>query len=124
MISKLYAELDEEQNAASTAANEEMCMILRLQKEKAEIEMDLRQFKRFAEEKMEHDHQHELLALEYLLYKRKQSIQAHTCGTQAYKHRMMSYGFAEFDFDREKNILSRNTGMLDNHFEYELAPNI
>ncbi|CAH8361869.1 unnamed protein product [Eruca vesicaria subsp. sativa] len=101
-----------------------MCMILRLQKDKAEIEMDLRQFKRFSEKKMEHDHQHEILALESLLYKRKQSIQAHTCETQAYKHRMMSYGVAEFDFDRKKNILSRNTNMLDNHFKYDLAPYI
>ncbi|KAG2310104.1 hypothetical protein Bca52824_021661 [Brassica carinata] len=56
-IQDLYAELDEERNAASTAANEAMSMILRLQREKAEVEMELRQFKRFSEEKMEHDQQ-------------------------------------------------------------------
>ncbi|CAF1880224.1 BnaC02g01950D [Brassica napus] len=106
-IQDLYSELDEERNAASTAANEAMSMILRLQREKAEVEMELRQFKRFSEEKMEHDRQ-ELLALEDLVYKREQTIQALTFEAQAYRHRMMSYGFSEDaevdDDDVEKNV--------------------
>ncbi|KAL0874809.1 hypothetical protein Bca101_024514 [Brassica carinata] len=104
-IQDLYAELDEERNAASTAANEAMSMILRLQREKAEVEMELRQFKRFSEEKMEHD-QRELLALEDLVYKREQTIQALSFEAQAYRHRMMSYGVseAEVDYDEEKNM--------------------
>uniref|UniRef100_M4EIW3 GTD-binding domain-containing protein n=1 Tax=Brassica campestris TaxID=3711 RepID=M4EIW3_BRACM len=93
-IQDLYSELDEERNAASTAANEAMSMILRLQREKAEVEMELRQFKRFSEEKMEHDRQ-ELLALEDLVYKREQTIQALTFEAQAFRHRMMSYGVSE-----------------------------
>ncbi|CAG7911840.1 unnamed protein product [Brassica rapa] len=107
-IQELYAELDEERNAASTAANEAMSMILKLQRDKAEIQMELRQFKRFAEEKMEHDQQ-ELLALEDLVYKREQTIQALACEAQGYKHRMMSYGVDESEFDGERN-----------EFEYEL----
>ncbi|KAF3564271.1 hypothetical protein DY000_02019629 [Brassica cretica] len=107
-IQELYAELDEERNAASTAANEAMSMILKLQRDKAEIQMELRQFKRFAEEKMEHDQQ-ELLALEDLVYKREQTIQALVCEAQGYKHRMMSYGVDESEFDGERN-----------EFEYEL----
>uniref|UniRef100_A0A7N0V440 GTD-binding domain-containing protein n=1 Tax=Kalanchoe fedtschenkoi TaxID=63787 RepID=A0A7N0V440_KALFE len=47
-IQELLAELDEERNAAASAANEAMSMILRLQREKAEIQMEARQFKRFA----------------------------------------------------------------------------
>ena len=39
------------------AANETMSMILRLQREKAEVQMEARQFKRFSEEKMSHDAQ-------------------------------------------------------------------
>ncbi|KAF5176068.1 hypothetical protein FRX31_034344 [Thalictrum thalictroides] len=34
-----------------------MSMILRLQRQKAEIQMETRQFKQFAEEKMAHDQQ-------------------------------------------------------------------
>ncbi|KAJ4883348.1 Myosin-binding protein 7 [Raphanus sativus] len=115
-IQDLYAELDEERNAASTAASEAMSMILKLQRDKAEIQMELRQFKRFAEEKMEHDQQ-ELLALEDLVYKREQTIQALTCEAQGYKHRMMSYGVDESEFDGERmNVLSRS----DTEFEYDL----
>ncbi|KAG2241421.1 hypothetical protein Bca52824_096595 [Brassica carinata] len=93
-IQDLYAELDEERNAASTAANEAMSMILRLQREKAEVEMELRQFKPRA------------LALEDLVYKREQTIQALSFEAQAYRHRMMSYGVseAEVDYDEEKNM--------------------
>lgn len=118
-IQDLYTELDEERNASSSAANEAMSMILRLQREKAEIQMEARQFKLFVEEKMAHDQQ-ELLALEDLLYKREQTIQALTCEVQAYKHRMMSYGFTEAEADGERSVLSRNQSMGDFETQYDL----
>ncbi|KAM0022965.1 putative GTD-binding domain-containing protein [Helianthus debilis subsp. tardiflorus] len=93
-IQDLSVELDEERNAASSAANEAMSMILRLQSEKAEVQMEARQFKRFSEEKMAHD-QEEVMALEDLLYQREQTIEALTCEVHAYKHRMLSYGLTE-----------------------------
>ncbi|CBI39097.3 unnamed protein product, partial [Vitis vinifera] len=89
-----------------------MSMILRLQREKAEIQMEARQFKRFVEEKMAHDQQ-ELLALEDLLYKREQSIQALTCEVQAYKHRMMSFGLTEAEAEGQRTILSRSPSMIE-----------
>uniref|UniRef100_A0A7N0RHZ4 GTD-binding domain-containing protein n=1 Tax=Kalanchoe fedtschenkoi TaxID=63787 RepID=A0A7N0RHZ4_KALFE len=89
-----------------------MSMILRLQREKAEIQMEARQFKRFAEEKMAHDQQ-EFGALEELLYKREQSIQALTCEVQAYKHRMMSFGTTESELEGERVAsLSRNASVI------------
>ena len=97
-IQDLYSELEEERNAASSAANETMSMILRLQTEKAELEMEARQFKRFVEEKTSHDQQ-ELLALEELLYKKEQAIHSLTCEVQAYKHRLLSYGFTESEVE-------------------------
>lgn len=112
-IQDLYAELDEERNASSSAANEAMSMILRLQREKAEIQMEARQFKRFAEEKMGHDQQ-ELSVLEDLLYKREQTIQSLTCEVQAYKHRMMSYGLTEQEAEGEINEFSRDMSMTEN----------
>ncbi|XP_061374757.1 myosin-binding protein 7-like [Gastrolobium bilobum] len=97
----LNAELEEERNSSSTAANEAMSMILRLQREKAEIQMEARQFKRFAEEKMTHD-QEELSSLEDFLYKREQIIQSLTCEVQAYKHRLMSFGLTEAEAEGDQ----------------------
>ncbi|KAK6944156.1 GTD-binding domain [Dillenia turbinata] len=120
-IQDLCEELDEERNASSSAANEAMSMILRLQREKAEIQMEARQFKRFAEEKMAHDQQ-ELLALEDLLYKREQAIQSLTCEVQAYKHRMLSYGFTEEEVEGEKmRAHSRNNSAIDNESPFEFT---
>ncbi|RDX97042.1 Myosin-binding protein 7, partial [Mucuna pruriens] len=93
-IQDLYDELEEERSAASSAANETMSMILRLQREKAELQMEARQFKRFVEERTSHDQQ-ELLAMEELLYKREQAIQSLMFEVQAYKHRLLSFGFTE-----------------------------
>ncbi|KAL9677278.1 hypothetical protein QQ045_005506 [Rhodiola kirilowii] len=45
-IQHLYVELEEERNSSSTAANEAMSMILRLQRDKSETQMEARQFKR------------------------------------------------------------------------------
>ncbi|KAH6797533.1 myosin-binding protein of unknown function [Perilla frutescens var. hirtella] len=125
-IQDLIMELEEERNASSSAANEAMSMILRLQREKAEVQMEARQFKRFAEEKMAHDQQ-ETLAFEDLLYKREQTIQSLTCEVQAYKHRMMSYGLTESEADGFKGM-NQNTSMTENlegQYEfpsYELYP--
>ncbi|CAM8973803.1 unnamed protein product [Rhodiola kirilowii] len=99
-IQDLYMELEEERNSSSTAANETMSMILRLQRDKSEIQMEARQFKSYAQEKMAHDQQ-EISALEDLLYKREQVIQSLTCEVQAYKHRMMSYGLTESEAEGE-----------------------
>lgn len=118
-IQDLYTELEEERNASSSAANEAMSMILRLQREKAEIQMEARQFKRFAEEKMAHDQQ-ELLAFEDLLYKREQAIQSLTCEVQAYRHRMMSYGLTEAEVDGERGGFSHDPSMVEFDAQFEL----
>ncbi|KAF7143648.1 hypothetical protein RHSIM_Rhsim05G0100200 [Rhododendron simsii] len=51
----LYVELEKERNAAATASEEAMAMILRLQNEKSLIEMEAKQYRRLAEEKQIHD---------------------------------------------------------------------
>ncbi|RRT61230.1 hypothetical protein B296_00044384 [Ensete ventricosum] len=90
-VQKLLTELEEERSAAASAATEAMSMILRLQREKAEAQMEARQFKRLADEKMAHDQQ-EIASLEDLLFKRDQAVQALSCEVQAYRHRLLSYG--------------------------------
>lgn len=51
----LSLELDQERNAAQTAAEETLAMITRIQNEKASTEMEARQFKRIVEEKSVYD---------------------------------------------------------------------
>ncbi|KAF9595425.1 hypothetical protein IFM89_000343 [Coptis chinensis] len=112
-IQELYTELEEERNASSSAANEAMSMILRLQREKAEIQMESRQFKRFAEERMAHDQQ-EFIALEDLLYKKDQTVQSLTFETQAFKHRMLSFGLTEAEIEGERIGFSRTQSTVEN----------
>ncbi|XP_024960732.1 myosin-binding protein 7-like [Cynara cardunculus var. scolymus] len=119
-IQEMSDELDEERNAASSAANEAMSMILRLQREKAEVQMEARQFKRFSEEKMAHDQQ-EIMSMEDFLYKREQTIQALTCEVQAYKHRMFSYGLTESEVEGLNGGLTRSNSLgtnLENQYEF------
>ncbi|XP_047157527.1 myosin-binding protein 7 [Vigna umbellata] len=101
-IQDLYAELEEERSAASSAANETMSMILRLQREKAELQMEARQFKRYVEERTVYDQQ-ELLLLEDMLYKKEQAIHSLTCEVQAYKHRLMSLGLTESEAEGDQD---------------------
>ncbi|WOL03106.1 myosin-binding protein 7-like [Canna indica] len=90
-VKELQTELEEERSAAASSATEAMAMILRLQREKAEAVMEVRQFKRLAEGKMAHN-QLEIAALEDLLFNRDQTVQALFCEVQAYRHRLLSYG--------------------------------
>ncbi|KAK9068530.1 hypothetical protein SSX86_012645 [Deinandra increscens subsp. villosa] len=119
-IQDLISDLEEERYASSSAANEAMSMILKLQREKAEIQMEARQFKRFSEEKMAHDQQ-ELMVLEELLYRREQSIQSLTCEVQAYKHRMISFGVTESEADGDRTFMTRENSIgtnLESQFDF------
>ncbi|XP_042391280.1 myosin-binding protein 7-like [Zingiber officinale] len=60
--------------------------------------MEARQFRRLAEEKMAHDQQ-EIAAVDDILFKRDQAVQALTCVVQAYRHRLLSYGIGVDEFD-------------------------
>ncbi|KAL1204716.1 Myosin-binding protein 7 [Cardamine amara subsp. amara] len=117
-IQELYDELEKERNASATAADEAMSMIQRLQGEKATIQMELTNLERCVKETMEHNHQ-EIVALEDVVYQRNQTIQALTFETQAYKHRMMSYGITEAEADGDKSLFSRNPSMIDVNSEYD-----
>lgn len=106
-INDLSVELEKERNASSSSANEAMSMILRLQREKAEVQMELRQFKRYAEEKIAHDGE-EISALEDLLYRKDEIIESLTSEIQAYKNRLMSFGITEGEIEGEKGVVSRD----------------
>lgn len=69
----LYLELEKERSAAATAADEAMAMILRLQEEKASIEMDARQYQRMIEEKTTYDAE-EMSILKEILVRREREM--------------------------------------------------
>lgn len=70
----LQAELDQERNASSSAANEAMAMIARLQEEKAAVLMEARQFKRMAEERELHNQEAISLLKDMLLNKEDEAL--------------------------------------------------
>ncbi|KAE8698553.1 Aldehyde dehydrogenase 6B2 [Hibiscus syriacus] len=63
-----YQELEKERLAASSAADEAMAMILRLQTEKSLVEMEASQFKRMVEQKHEYD-QRVIESLQWIVMK-------------------------------------------------------
>eukprot|EP01018_Ginkgo_biloba_P014049 Gb_40671 [translate_table: standard] len=98
-LQNLYAELEEERNASSSAANEALSMILRLQEEKAAVHMEARQFKRLAEEKLAH-YQESLTFFEDLMYRKDKEIASLECEVQAYRHRLLSIGFDDLEIGK------------------------
>ncbi|XP_074581694.1 myosin-binding protein 7-like [Curcuma longa] len=92
-VQLLGAELEEERSAAASAATEAMSMIIRLQREKSEALMEVRQFKRLTEEKMAH-YRREISALEDLIFEQEQTINSLSCQLQAHRHGLLSYGMS------------------------------
>ncbi|XP_047309258.1 myosin-binding protein 3-like [Impatiens glandulifera] len=66
----LYLDLEEERNAAASAADEAMAMILRLQEQKGSVEMESRQYHRMIEEKSAYDEE-EMDILKEILTRRE-----------------------------------------------------
>ncbi|KAI3915485.1 hypothetical protein MKW92_030267 [Papaver armeniacum] len=94
----LYRELEEERSAAASAADEAMAMILRLQEEKASIEMEARQYQRMIEEKHAYDAE-EMIILKEILVRRERE-----------KHFL----------EKEVEAYRKNTGLRNEHSEGDL----
>lgn len=85
----LYIELEKERSAAATAADEAMAMILRLQEEKASIEMEARQFQRIIEEKSAYDAE-EMNILKEILVRREREKHFLEKEVEAYRQMIFS----------------------------------
>ncbi|KAM0940227.1 putative GTD-binding domain-containing protein [Dioscorea sansibarensis] len=70
----LYVELEKDRSAAETAADEAMSMILKLQEEKAELEMEARQNERMVEEKNAYIEQEMELLKEIIVEREKEKL--------------------------------------------------
>lgn len=91
LLQKLYLELDEEREASATATCEAMDMILRLQGEKARVEMEASHYKRMAEEKIGHA-EATIEAFQELVQQKEVEISSLESQLQAYKHKLVSLG--------------------------------
>ncbi|KAB2022691.1 hypothetical protein ES319_D07G228900v1 [Gossypium barbadense] len=69
----IYLELEKERAAAASAADEAMAMILRLQEDKAAIEMEARQYQRMIEEKFAYDEEEMNILKEMLVRREKEN---------------------------------------------------
>ncbi|KAF8084651.1 hypothetical protein N665_0708s0009 [Sinapis alba] len=91
LLQKISQELDDEREASSSAASEALSMILRLQGEKAALEMETSQYKRMAEEKMCHA-ETSLTLFEDLIYNKEMEIASLEFQVQAYRYKVLSVG--------------------------------
>ncbi|KAM0853418.1 hypothetical protein ACQ4PT_051073 [Festuca glaucescens] len=89
-LSTLYAELENERNAAAIAADETMAMINRLQEQKAAMQMEAMQYQRLMEEQSEYD-QEALQRLNDLVVKRDKERQDMERELELYRHKIHLY---------------------------------
>ncbi|KAJ9182434.1 hypothetical protein P3X46_006430 [Hevea brasiliensis] len=92
----LYLELEKERSAAATAADEAMAMILRLQEEKASIEMEARQYQRMIEEKSAYDFEEMNILKEILLRREREK---HFLEKEVETYRQMIFGSEQLHYD-------------------------
>jgi hypothetical protein len=81
----LTVELEEERAASRSAADEAMAMILRLQADKASLEMEGKQYERMIEEKFAYDEE-EMNVLKEILFKREREKHFLEKELETYKH--------------------------------------
>lgn len=94
----LSLELEKERNAAATAADEAMAMILRLQKEKADIEMEARQYRNIVEEKSAYDEE-EMVILKEIIVRREREKHVLEKEVKAYQQMLLNGGEQHSDCD-------------------------
>ncbi|KAJ8428967.1 hypothetical protein Cgig2_013934 [Carnegiea gigantea] len=112
LLQKLYNELDVERESSAIATDEALSMILRLQGEKAAMEMEASQYKRIAEEKMFHA-QETLETFQELIYQKEMQIASLEFQVQAYKFKLVSMGCDDLgacEMQYPENLLSRRNG--------------
>ncbi|KAG6485297.1 myosin-binding protein 2-like isoform X1 [Zingiber officinale] len=89
---KLFAELEEERQAAASGAEEALSMIVRLQEEKAAAKMEACQYRRIAEEKLRHADE-SLLILREVILQKEMEIAALRFLVQDYRHMVGGAGW-------------------------------
>jgi hypothetical protein len=100
MMKKLFMELEVEREASATATSAAMSMIRKLQKEKDAERMEAWQYKRIAEEKMNHTDR-ALEILKEVMELKDLEISYLRNQLQAYKHKLLDAGIDDSDIADE-----------------------
>ncbi|KAK9281977.1 hypothetical protein L1049_004887 [Liquidambar formosana] len=98
----LYLELEKERAAAATAADEAMTMIVRLQKDKASIEMEAWQYQRMIEEKSAYDDE-EMNILKEIIVRREREKHFLEKELEVYRQ-MTSVGYKQTEGDLQDKM--------------------
>ncbi|KAL6012197.1 hypothetical protein ACLOJK_002675 [Asimina triloba] len=115
LIQDLYFELEKEREASATAASEALSMILRLQGERAAEKMEAHQYKRMAEEKINHV-EDSLGSLEELVYQKDMELASLEFQVEAYKHKLLSLGYPSLEIGEES---PKNISFYNNDVDFE-----
>lgn len=111
VLQKLENELDVEREASSTAANEALSMIYRLQEERAAEKMEAKQYRRMTEEKM-FLAEETLAIFEEILERKEMEISYLEFQVQAYKQKLSSLGIFNLGIEFPNHrILRRNVSL-------------
>lgn len=106
MMKKLFMELEEEREASSSAASAALSMIRKLQKEKEAERMEACQYRRMAEERMNHSDK-ALEIVKEVMQQKELEIYYLRSQLQVYKQRLLGVGIDDCDIADEtitKNI--------------------
>ncbi|XP_042066756.1 uncharacterized protein LOC121809958 [Salvia splendens] len=106
LLQKLYSELDAEREASASAASEALAVILRLQGEKAAVQMEADHYKRLSEEKICHAEE-SLAMIEDTVYQKEMEVAALDYQLQAYRSKLLSVGCDEHGFGGETSRIGR-----------------
>ncbi|KAL1563517.1 hypothetical protein AAHA92_05975 [Salvia divinorum] len=106
LLQKLYSELDAEREASASAASEALAVILRLQGEKAAVQMEADHYKRLSEEKICHAEE-SLAMIEDTVYQKEMEVAALDYQLQAYRSKLLSVGCVEHGFGGETSRIGR-----------------
>ncbi|VFQ86612.1 unnamed protein product [Cuscuta campestris] len=114
-LAALYAELEEERNAAGIAANNAMAMITRLQDEKAALQMEALQYQRMMEEEVEFD-QEEVELMKEMLGRREEEMKALEDELDAYRLKYGPLLSDEEDDDDDDDYQELRSNLLPSSF--------
>ncbi|KAE8685602.1 Ankyrin repeat-containing protein, putative isoform 1 [Hibiscus syriacus] len=122
--SALYLDLEKERIAAATAADEAMAMILRLQEEKATIEMEARQYQRMIEEKFAYDAE-EMNILKEILLRREREKHFLEKEVEAYKKMICENEISDMDmYDMEAIYEQETSNMKQQVMSKQIAESV
>ncbi|KAJ3704764.1 hypothetical protein LUZ61_008469 [Rhynchospora tenuis] len=113
LMTNLCIELEEEREASATAASEALSMILRLEREKAAEKMEACQYKRMAEEKLQHVEEN-MAELEEEVQEKEMEISFLRHQLEEYRKKMSFVGVNAHDIEEQRKARNQIINEIPN----------